>query len=587
MQRRGGNGQPTKGQRTSRPKTRKAPTAPPSTTDPQERLDQRTRERDEALEQQAATAEILKVIKTSPADAQPVFETIVRNAVSLCSGLFANVFRFDGELLHFVASHNVGPNYVDLIKSTYPRRPDRSQVAGRAVLAKSVVRLEDALTDPDYDQRFPRAMSWRRLLGVPMLREGEAIGAIVVGWAEAGPIPKVQEELLKTFADQAVIAIENTRLLNELRESLQQQTATSEVLKVISSSPGELEPVFQAMLEKAVQVCGAKFGNLWLREGHAFRIGATYGAPQAYANSLRSTPVHRPDPETGLAQMVRTKKPFQVSDITAASERKDKMRQALIELAGARTLIGVPMLKNDELVGGIGIYRQEVRPFTDKQIELVKNFAAHAVIAIENTRLLNELRESLQQQTATADVLKVISRSTFDLQTVLSTLVQSAARLCDAEQNAIFLRDGNVYRIAARHGLPPELEEYAKQHPISPGRNTLTGRVALESKVVHIPDVLADREYNYGAQPLGGYRAMLGVPLLREGSCIGVMTITRKRPQPFTTKQIELVTTFADQAVIAIENVRLFDEVQARTDELGESLQQQTATADILTVISN
>src|SRR5262249_14839845 len=194
------------------------------------------------------------------------------------------------------------------------------------------------------------------------------------------------------FADQAAIAIENVRLFNETKEALEQQTATSEVLKVISSSPGELEPVFQAMLEKAVQVCGAKFGNLWLREGDAFRIGATYGAPQAYSNFLRSAPVHRPDPETGLAKMVRTKKPFQVSDLTAASERKDKMRQALIELAGARTLIGVPMLKNDEFVGGIGIYRQEVRRFTDKQIELVQNFAAQAVIAIENTRLLNELR---------------------------------------------------------------------------------------------------------------------------------------------------------------------------------------------------
>jgi GAF domain-containing protein len=259
-----------------------------------------------------------------------------------------------------------------------------------------------------------------------------------------------------------------------------------------------------------------------------------------------------------------------------------------------RTTLAVPMLKGDDLVGTITIYRLEVRPFTDNQVALVETFADQAVIAIENVRLFNELErrnrdltESLEQQTATADVLKVISRSKFELQPVLDTLVQSAARLCEAEQNVIFLRDGSVYRIAARHGMPPELAEYAKQHPISPGLDTLTGRVALESRVVHIPDVLADPEYTYGAQPLGGYRAMLGVPLLREGSCIGVMTITRTKPQPFTTKQIELVTTFADQAVIAIENVRLFDEVQARTRELDEALQQQTATSEVLSVISS
>src|SRR5262245_24172273 len=239
------------------------------------------RELREERERQVATAEILRVIRSSPSDVQPVFETIVRNAVSLCGGLFANVFRFDGELLHYVASHNVGPSYADILREKYPMRPDSSQVSGRVVLKKSVVWLEDALTDPEYDQRFPIARGWRRLLGVPMLREGEPIGVIGVGWAEPGPTSKDQEELLKTFADQAVIAMENTRLLNELRESLQQQTATADVLKVISTSPGELEPVFQAMLENAVRVCEAKFGTLYRCEGKTFYRAAGYGTPAA------------------------------------------------------------------------------------------------------------------------------------------------------------------------------------------------------------------------------------------------------------------------------------------------------------------
>src|SRR5262245_58768725 len=294
MQRRGVSGQPVK--RAIRPKARKAPTARLSSDHAPEQFDRLKNERDEAREQLAATADILRVIRASPTDAQPVFETIVRNAVSLCGSLFANVFRFDGELLHWAASRNVGPNFVDLLRAKFPMRPDSSQVAGRAVLTKSVVRLENALTDPDYDQRFPRAMGWRRLLGVPMLREGDPIGVIVVGWAEAGPVPKTQEELLKTFADQAVIAIENVRLFEaeqartrELSESLEQQTATSEVLRVISSSPGELQPVFEAMLANATRICEATFGNLWLFEGNAANAVAFHGM-QRFVDYIRGNP---------------------------------------------------------------------------------------------------------------------------------------------------------------------------------------------------------------------------------------------------------------------------------------------------------
>ena len=361
-----------------------------------------THERDEAREQQKATAEILQVIRASPTDAQPVFETIVRNAVSLCGSLYANVFRFDGELLHFVASHNVGPSFLDMLQRKFPMRPDSSQVVGRVMLTKSVVRIEDTLADPEYDQQFPRSLGFRRLLGVPMLREGEPLGAIVVGWAEPGPVSKIQEELLKTFSDQAAIAIENTRLLNELRqrtddlsEALEQQTATSEVLKVVSASPGDMKPVFEAMLANALHICDAKFGHILLYDGERYHAAYLHEVPSSYREFWEQHGPIRPGPNTGLARLARTKQVSHIPDLKADATyaEREPLRVVTVEQAGARSLLAVPMLKEDDLIGAIVIYRQEIRPFTDKQIELVKNFAAQAVIAIENTRLLNELRQ--------------------------------------------------------------------------------------------------------------------------------------------------------------------------------------------------
>jgi len=421
------------------------------------------------------------------------------------------------------------------------------------------------------------------------LRDGVAIGGIGMARNRVKPFTDKQVELVTTFADQAVIAMENTRLLTETREALEQQTATAEVLQVINSSPGDLAPVFNAMLEKGVRLCDASFGLLCTFDGERLQIAAMRGVPAPYAEFLAGEllPFAR---GSGPARILAGARFHTVTDFAAdpLTLSGDPHRRALVELGGARSGAAVPLRKDAALVGMFLVFRPEVQPFTEKQIALLENFAAQAVIAMENARLLGELRErthdleeSLEYQTATSDVLQVISRSTFDLQPVLDPVLATAARLCKADIAGLAQRAGEVYRMAASYALPPDYDAFVRSEAFRPGRGTVTGRTALEGRVVHIVDIGADPDY---AMPetasLGKIRTALGVPLLRGAEPIGVAWLARQRAEPFTERQIELVRTFADQAVIAIENTRLLT-------ELRESLEQQQAIAEVLQVINS
>ena len=550
------------------------------------------RERDEALEREKASAEVLRVISTSPGELAPVFQAMLANATRICQATFGSMLLRDGDGFRRVAIHNPPPQFADFSKTMPIYRGALSVPLTRLTATKKIVHITDVRVE-DPEDVLAKYAGARTLLLVPLVKDNEVLGLFGIYRQEVRPFDDKQIELAQNFAAQAVIAIENTRLLNELRQSLEQQTATSEVLSVISSSAGKLEPVFDAMLANATYLCGASYGVMFLCEGDDFRTVAIHGSlSEAFLKQWEPGTVFRPDPELPALRSVKTRQVMQVADIrtTPAYLRGDPLPVSAADVAGIRSMLTVPMLKDDVPLGVIAIYRKEVLSFTDKQVALVTNFAAQAVIAIENARLLNELRqrtddlaESLEQQTATSEVLQVISRSTFDLQTVLDTLLTSAAQLCQADHSFIFLRQHDGYRCISGSGDIPEWIDYLKHQMIVPGRGTVAARAVLEGRTIHIPDVLADPEYTFHeAQKRGQYRTALGIPLIREGVPIGVMVLTRPTVRPFNDNHIALVTTFADQAAIAIENARLFEAEQERTRELAKSLEDLRTTQDRL-----
>jgi len=562
-------------------------------------LDRRTTELDRALERQTATADILKVIASSPSDVQPVFEAIAESAARLCQVEFCNVFRFDGEFIHFMHSYGYSREAIEALRPFYPMRPGRGSCAGRAILNGKVEQVPDVRADPEYTQgNAPDIMKISSIVAVPMLKERRPVGAIALVRAAKGTFPQRQIDLLKTFADQAVIAIENARLFEEVRaksrdleESLQQQTATADVLKVISRSAFDLETVTTAILRSAMELCNAPTGLLHLRDDDVFRLKLALGHNQETVAFNLAVPIP-------LHDALHRRGPVHPGDYGHYEDMWNdpvyRFKKA-VKLAGVRAGIVVPMFREDEVIGLFSLARPDPGPFTPSHIRLVQTFADQAAIAIENVRLFNEvqqrtndLSESLHQQTATADVLKIISRSSVDLETVLKTLVETVARLCRADQVVMWRRRrDNLYHLVAWHGLSEEAREFVLAHPFASGRGTVSGRAALERRSVSISDVLEDPEYTYNdAQKLAGYRSMLAIPLLREDALVGIFSIHRTRVEPFTNKEIELATTFADQAVIAIENARLFDELRERQAELARSVDELTATSDVLKIIS-
>jgi GAF domain-containing protein len=558
----------------------------------------------EALEQQTATSEILRVISRSPTDVQPVFDTIAESVVRLCNGHLSGVYRFDGSMIHFAAHYNWTGEGLESVRLVYPRAPSRETQVGTAILDRTIVEVRDFENDPTVPTPslpLARALGYRSILVVPMLREGNPIGAIAVARASAGPFSVKQAALLQTFADQAVIAIENVRLFKELEarnadltEALGQQTATSEILRVISASPTNVQPVFEAIVASARRLCEATFSSLNLLEDGQLMLTAADGvSPTVMAGAQQAYPQPIARGSTS-GRAILERRVVHIEDARLDPDYTNPIRDSI----GIRSVLTVPLLREDLPIGAVSVWRSEVRPFTETQIALLQTFADQAVIAIENARLFKELEarnteltDALEKQTATSEILRVISASQTDVQPVFDTIIRSGVRLLGGFSGVITQIVGDQLHLAALTSTNPSGDTAQKALWPRPVKEdtSLHGQVITALAPLFITDVEADQSVpatEVAVARARGYRSIVAVPLLRDGRAVGSMTVTRRAPGPFADVQVALLRTFADQAVIAIENVRLFKELETRNRDLTESLEQQTATAEILRVIS-
>jgi signal transduction histidine kinase len=519
----------------------------------------------EALEQQTATAEILSVISGSPNDVQPVFEAMVRKSVRLCEAAWAAIWRYDGTLQHFVATSDGFPApALERLRKDYPSAPRADATSGRAILTRSVVTIPDVLADTPFNQELGALGGWRRQMGVPMLLHGEPLGVLVIAWKEAGAARPRDEALLRTFADQAVIAIENVRLFNETKESLEQQTATSEILRVISDSPGDVKPILDAVAERATRLCDASAATIYVLDGEALRRTAFHGPADLQG---QDTLPYVPGTLTG--RTIAEGKPIHIQDLERA-QGEFPMTWERAQRAGRRqTMLAVPLMREGRSFGAMFLRRTEVRPFSERQIALSKIFADQAAIGIENVRLFNETKEALEQQKASSEVLGAISSSIADTKPVFDKILESCQRLFTGRDVGITLvgEDGKVHLGAYQGGNRAALEAV---YPMPLSMDSATGAAILRRQVTHYSDRDAPEtpEYLRRASEILGLRSGIFAPMLWEGKGIGAIWVGRLLPGTFSQKEISLLKTFADQAVIAIQNARLFREIEEKSAQL-------------------